>query len=109
MGLAPLRLRTQPDGRQTRVDEALLQGLDFIRVLLALEPRREAPVHPPRTPHVVVASDAQADSWPSGGFLLFDPFTKVKYGEFFTFTQDFLTLVGFPPEKMVEGEPYCAM
>ena len=67
MGIEPLRMRTRPDRRDWRVDEPLLQGLSFIRELLALEPRREAPVRPPSLPHVIVASDAQADSWPSGG------------------------------------------
>ena len=87
------------------MDEILLQGLDFIKVLLALEPRREAPVHPPRTPHIIAASDAQADSWPSGGFLLLDPSSGMKYGEYFVFKQAFLSLVGFPPEKLVRGNP----
>ena len=62
----------------------LAHGLDFIVELLAMEPKREAPVRPPATRHIVVASDAQADTAPSGGYLLFDPSTGAKRGGYFS-------------------------
>ena len=105
IGIEPLRWRTRPDRRDWRIDEPLLEGMSFIKELLALEPKREAPVRAPSLPHVIAASDAQADSWPTGGFLVLDPSTGDKYGEYFTFHQEFLTLVGFPPEQLKDGNP----
>ena len=75
IGIEPLRMRTRPDRRDWRIDEPLLEGMSFIKELLALEPKREAPVRPPSLPHVIAASDAQADSWPTWGV----PHTGPKY------------------------------
>ena len=39
------------------------------------------------------------------GFLLLDPHTEEKYGQYFTYQQEFLELVGFTEEQLKDGNP----
>ena len=105
VGTASLILRTRPSRRSKAVDNDLIDSLDFVLQLLQLEPRRVALVRPPPSKHVVVATDAQADSAPTGGFLLMDPQTGAKRGGCFKFGQEFLDLVGFPEAMLENGNP----
>ena len=62
-----------------------------------------SPTKPPKRKPIVVASDAQADTAPTGGYLLSDPSDNVKAAAFFKFNKDFLNLVGFTTKNLNDG------
>ena len=66
--------------------------MDFIDMLLTVQPRRRVRVRPDERPCVVVASDAQVEpgSLPGGGVLIEDLYTDSKQAGWVTFTERML-------------------
>ena len=103
IGVGVLQQRAHARVRTRAVDPMLVAVLDFFLVLLQAQPRRVAPVLPPALAPVVIASDAQADSSPTGGYLLIDTHSGEKVGACFDFGCAFLQAVGFAPEDLAAG------
>ena len=58
-------------------------------------PERVIQIRKEDTPPIVIASDAQADSSPSGGYLLWDPVSNKRIGRCVMFPEDMLRLWGY--------------
>ena len=64
---------------------------------------REVRPGPIKEDCILIASDAQADSAPSGGYLWTDPRVNNCEGAFGTMPEELLALWGFPLEARVAG------
>jgi hypothetical protein len=77
--------------------------MEFFLELLALRPRRELRLRPPLGGAIVIASDAQCDASPSGGYLIVDTRTGERVGAWTVFPPEVLAEWGFSQEALDEG------
>ncbi len=81
----------------------MCRAIAFFRVLLENKPAKVLPLNRSDVPPIVIASDAQADAAPTGGYLLFDPADGSKVGGVTRFSPAWLELVGFTQRDLRDG------
>eukprot|EP00972_Heterocapsa_arctica_P027031 3975900-Heterocapsa_arctica.AAC.1 len=101
--LGPLRQRQYTDRPPWSNSHALNASFAFLRELTDMRPRREVFLRPVRDHAIVIASDAQADGAPTGGFLCVDTGTGERFGGYCAFDEEILAAFGFTREALGDG------
>ena len=101
--MGAIRQRQYIDSPPWYLSHSLERALQYMRVVLQSVPRRRAKVDEAKRPPVIVATDAQADSHPTAGFLSVDLETGKKSAGFMRFSDEFLHHLGYAVGWMEAG------
>ena len=77
------------------VSHALRRAYSYHLMLARMNIRRVIELNPPEFLPLVIASDAQADTAPTGGLLLWDPETDLRVGAWTSFDSEILRQWGY--------------
>ena len=99
----PLRRRQYSDKHPWDNSRELCRAYNLLLMLLEFHVPRTVKVTASALGFLVVASDAQADSNPSGGVLIYDPVTGHKVGGHLQFQQQLLEAWGYSPAALRAG------
>ena len=69
-----------------------------------MRPKRIIALEPPEAPTICVATDTQADSRPSAGYLQIDPLDGSRRGGYTVLQPEWLAAVGFDKEAIRSGK-----
>ena len=100
----PLYQRTHSDRPPWALSHAIIQSFEFLQVILEARPARQVFLRDDGVPPLVVASDAQADRAPSGGYLIVDPVSGRRDAGWAQIPAEVLHAWGFGSQDLEEGK-----
>ncbi len=96
-GQGALRQRQYTDARPWHLSYSLDRALHYMSVILNNVPKRVASVAVARRPPIIIATDAQADTHPTAGFLCADTESSLRVAGFVVISEQLLSALGFAP------------
>jgi hypothetical protein len=102
--LAPLWQRMHSDKPPWSLSDNINRSFEFLDIILAQRPRRTVQLMHEHELPIIVASDAQADTAPSGGYLLHDVRSGERTGAWFNMTAEHLQVWVFTQQGLADGQ-----